>query len=264
MNLKKFNNKTVLITGASSGLGREISKILAQTKTSLILVARREEKLVELKEELESFNSNQVFIISQDLTDLKGPEIVYNKVSELELNVDILINNAGIAFSDEFLDIPLDDYNNLIDLNIKAMINLTYKFLPKMVENKSGMILNISSVLGVLPIPDMAVYGGSKAFILSFSEALWKEYGKYGISVTTLVSVGIDTEFFTRVKRNKFVYVPVQKPEIVARKAIKALSKKKRLAYTGIKYSFLLHFRRILPQRFVIWMMDLFYDPNRN
>jgi short-subunit dehydrogenase len=264
MNLKKFNNKSILITGASSGLGREISRIFINNNIKLVLVARREEKLLELKEELERNKTCEVFVLTQDLTIDNGPNLVYNKVLELGLHIDILINNAGIAFSDEFLDIPLDDYNNLINLNIKAMINLTYKFLPKMVEKQSGMILNVSSVLGVLPIPDMAVYGGSKAFVMSFSEALWKEYRKYGISVTTLVSVGIDTEFFTRVKRNKFVYVPVQKPEIVARKAIKALSKKKRLAYSGIKYSFLLHFRRILPQRFVIWIMDLFYDPNRN
>jgi short-subunit dehydrogenase len=249
MNLKKFNNKSILITGASSGLGREISRIFINNNIKLVLVARREEKLLELKEELERNKTCEVFVLTQDLTIDNGPNLVYNKVLELGLHIDILINNAGIAFSDEFLDIPLDDYNNLINLNIKAMINL---------------ILNVSSVLGVLPIPDMAVYGGSKAFVMSFSEALWKEYRKYGISVTTLVSVGIDTEFFTRVKRNKFVYVPVQKPEIVARKAIKALSKKKRLAYSGIKYSFLLHFRRILPQRFVIWIMDLFYDPNRN
>ncbi|MHA1989893.1 MAG: SDR family NAD(P)-dependent oxidoreductase [Candidatus Hodarchaeales archaeon] len=263
MNLKKFDNKSILITGASSGLGREVSRVFSNSKTKLILVARREDKLLELKEELERRNLCEVFVIIQDLTVDNGASIVYDKVLELGLSIDILINNAGIAFSDEFLDIPLDNYNNLIDLNIKAMISLTYKFLPKMVEKKSGMILNISSVLGVLPIPDMAVYGGSKAFVLSFSEALWKEYRKYGISVTTLVSVGIDTEFFTRVKRNKFVYVPVQRPEIVAKKAINALSKKKRLAYTGIIYSFLLHFRRILPQRLVIWMMDLFYDPNR-
>ncbi len=130
-----------------------------------------------------------------------------------------------------------------------------------MKSKRSGSILNISSILGALPFPDMAVYSGTKAFILTFSEALWKELKRYNVSVTTLVSVGIETEFFNKVDRNKFRYLPIQKPDKVANRALIALVKKKRIAYTANRYAFLLHSKRILPQRLIIWMNDLFYDP---
>jgi hypothetical protein len=260
MKFKNFINKTILITGASSGLGKEMAKILAQIKLNLILVGRRKNLLDELKIELEKFGLARIFIINQDLSDPNGPQLVYKKTLELGLDVNILINNAGYALSDEFLLHDLSDYLNMVDLNIKAVINLIYLFLPTMQKKKSGMILNISSILGALPFPDMAVYSGSKAFILTFSEALWKELKRHKITLTVLVSVGIDTEFFNKVHKNKFRYLPIQKPSKVAQKALTALHKKKRIAYTANKYAFLLHSKRILPQRFVIWLIDLFYD----
>lgn len=262
MNKNFYRNKTILVTGSSSGLGKEICRVLSHFTTILIIIARRKEKLEELKAEIEH-NGSQAHIIVQDLTETNGPENVFTRVKEHQLNVDILINNAGFALSDEFTDFDLHEYVSMIDLNIKVVIKLIHLFLPQMKERKTGAILNVSSVLGVFPTPDLAVYSGTKAFILTFSEALGKELKRYKISVTALVSVGIETEFFNTVKRNKFRYLPIQKPEVVAKKALNGLAKKKRIAYTGIKYAFLLHSRRILPQRFVIWLMDIFYDAKK-
>ncbi len=121
-------------------------------------------------------------------------------------------------------------------------------------------ILNVTSILGSMPFPNLSVYSGTKAFILTFSEGLWKELRRYNISVTALVSVGIDTEFYNKVHRSKFRYLPMQKPDKVADKALTALSKRKRIAYTANRYAFLIHSKRILPQRLILWMNDLFYD----
>ena len=262
MNKKFFSNKTILITGASSGLGSELCRNLSILESNLIIVARRKDKLDALKEELRS-QPAKIFVIEQDLTSESGPENIYQEIRNLSLSLDILINNAGFALSDEFMDFSLDEYMNMVDLNIKAVIKLIYLFLPEMQEKRSGAILNVSSVLGVFPTPDLAVYSGTKGFILNFSEALWKEMKRYNVSVTTLVSVGIETEFFNKVKKSKFRYLPIQKPEVVAKKALTGLSKRKRIAYTGNRYAFLLHARRILPQRFVIWLIDFFYDKNK-
>ncbi len=262
MKLKKFNNFTILITGASSGLGREIAKILSQVDSNLILVARRNDRLVELKEQLEREGQCKVYTIVQDLATVDGPKLCYDKIKKLELSVDVLINNAGFGLSDKFLDLPLESYLELIDINNRALIQMTYLFLPEMVKRKKGYILNVSSVLGAMPIPNMAVYGASKSFVLSFSESIWKEYRKNGVNVTCLVSVGIETEFFNLVKKRKFRFLPVQKPDIVAQKAIAGLLKRKRIAYTGLFYSLLIHLKRILPQRIVIWIMGSSYNSN--
>ena len=262
MNVNSFRNKTILITGSSSGLGKEFVKKLSSIEATLILVARRKNRLFELKEELAGHPAH-IFIIEQDLTTNNGPEVVYQEIQKNSLEVDIVINNAGFALSDEFMEQELQDYMNMIDLNIKAVIKLIYLFVPGMKAKKSGAILNISSILGALPFPDMAVYSGTKAFILTFSEALWKELRRYKISVTTLVSVGIETEFFNKVHKNKFRYLPIQKPDKVAEKALTALVKKKRIAYTANRYALLLHSKRFLPQRFIIWMQDLFYNEKK-
>ena len=263
MKTKKLNHKTILITGASSGLGKEIVKKLASLEVTLVLVARRKNRLEELKEELKE-QPAQIVIISRDLGSKSGPDEVYQEAKKLSLSIDILINNAGFALSDEFMDFRQQEYIDMIDVNIKAVIKLIYLFLPDMQEKKSGAILNVSSILGVLPFPDMAVYSGTKAFILTFSEALWKELKKYNISVTTLVSVGIETEFFNKVKKDKFRYLPIQKPEKVAERALTALTKKKRIAYTANRYALLMHSKRILPQRFIIWLADVFYNEKKN
>lgn len=262
MNLKKLERKTILITGASSGLGKELAIKLASIHTTLILVARRKDRLEELQKELQE-QPAIIYVVSQDLTLETGPETVFQEIKKLSLNVDVLINNAGFALSDEFTDLNLQEYMQMIDLNIKAIIKLCYLVVPDMKLKRSGSILNISSILGAMPFPDLAVYSGTKAFILTFSDALWKELRRYNISVTTLVSVGIETEFYNKVHRNKFRYLPMQKADKVAEKALTGLVKKKRIAYTANRYAFLIHSKRLLPQRVVIWMNDLFYNPQR-
>ena len=262
MILKKLKKKTVLITGASSGLGREFARLLSQVEITLILVARRKERLEELKSDIEREGIVKVYVIVMDLATLDGPKLCFARVNELKLSVDVLINNAGFGLSDEFLDIPLQMYLDLVDINNKALLQMCYLFLPGMVNKRNGYILNVSSVLGAMPIPNMAVYGASKSFVLSFSESLWKEYRKKGIKVTCLVSVGIETEFFNLVKKRKFRFLPIQKPALVARKAINGLIKQKRIAYTGFFYSLLIHLKRILPQRVVIWIMGSSYKSN--
>ena len=217
MNNKFYQNKTILITGASSGLGKEFCRVLSSFNTKLIVVARRKEKLEELKLELEKNGTCAVEIITQDLTNALGPENVFNHVQQLKLQIDVLINNAGFALSDEFDKFEVSEYENMLDLNIKAIVKLIRLFIPQMKEKKSGAILNVSSVLGVFPTPDLSVYSGTKAFILTFSEALQKELKRYNVSVTILASVGIETEFYNKVKRNKFRYLPMHKADLGAR-----------------------------------------------
>jgi uncharacterized protein len=178
--------KTVLITGASSGIGLELSKIFASKQHNLILVARNEPKLLELKKEFEEKKRIQVVVISKDLSVTNAAQEVYDKVCELNIQVDYLINNAGFGDFGFFVETNWEKEERMIHLNVIALTQMTKLFAQEMVERKSGKILNVASVASFLPGPLMAVYFATKAFVLSFSEAIDNEMREHGVSVTAL------------------------------------------------------------------------------
>lgn len=187
--------KTALITGASSGLGKEFAKIHAKKGGDLVIVARSKEKLVALKEELEKEYGVHVSVIEKDLTEPNAALEVYNFVKFSKIEVDYLINNAGFGGIGKFHERPWDKDLSMIQLNIIALTDLTRKFLPDFVEKNSGKVLNISSTASLMAGPMQAVYFATKAYVTSFSNAIAEELHDTNVTVTALMPGATKTDF---------------------------------------------------------------------
>lgn len=178
--------KYSLITGASSGIGYELASIMAKNGHSLILVARSNDKLSTLKTEIEKNYKVQVEVICVDLSLPNSAQKLFQTVQEKKLKVDCLINNAGVGDYGPFINADLTRLQSMIQLNITTLTNLTKLFLPQMIENKFGQIMNVASTASFQPGPLMAVYYATKAYVLSFSEALHEELRTTGVTITAL------------------------------------------------------------------------------
>lgn len=184
-----------LVTGASSGIGKEFCKIHAKKGGDLIVVARRRTNLVELKAELESDFSIQVMVIVKDLSKPDAAKEIYEEVKQAKVSIDYLINNAGFGGLGKFHERSWADDHSMIMVNIMTLTELTRLFLPDFVKRNSGKILNVSSSAAMLPGPLQAVYFASKAYVTSFSNALAEELYNTNITVTALMPGVADTEF---------------------------------------------------------------------
>lgn len=188
-----FAGKTVLITGGSMGIGAAFARELSGRGAALVLVARSRAKLDALAAEL----GPGTHVLVEDLA-LPGAALrVFDAVAEAGLAVDVLINNAGFGKFGPFTEVPLEVQRQEIDLNIGALVELTHLFLPMITERRGGVI-QVASTAAFQPVPYMAVYAASKAFVLSFSEALWAEYRPRGVRVLALCPGATDTPFFER------------------------------------------------------------------
>jgi uncharacterized protein len=187
---------TALITGASSGIGEDLAHLFAKDGHSLILVARRKDLLKKVSKDVLAINSNiSVNIIDLDLGIPDAGKELYKKVCALGLKVDFLVNNAGFGTNGAYKDLPLDKELQMVDLNIRTLIELTHLFLPAMLANKFGHILNVGSTAGFQCGPYMATYYASKAFVNSWSEALSEELTDTGVTCTLLAPGATGTEF---------------------------------------------------------------------
>jgi len=175
--------KTTLITGASSGIGEVFARKLAARGDNVLLVARSEDKLMTLCNELGRINSIRAQYVAMDLSRPDAPTRLVAEAQKRDLEIDLLINNAGFGSMGDFAKLDLARELNMIDLNIRALVELTHRFLVPMRERKRGAIINVASTAGFQPVPFMATYAATKAFVLSFSEALWEENRPYGIKV---------------------------------------------------------------------------------
>ncbi|WP_425390300.1 SDR family NAD(P)-dependent oxidoreductase [Ekhidna sp.] len=189
------NKKTALITGASSGIGKELSHIHAEKGGDLIIVARSEGKLKELKESLESKHGITVHVLVKDLANPGAAKELYDEVKKQGIEVDYLINNAGFGGVGKFHERNIEDDINMINLNISALVSLTHHFLNDFVAKNEGRILNVSSTASLMPGPLQAVYFATKAFVSSFSNALTEELKDTNITVTNLMPGATDTDF---------------------------------------------------------------------
>lgn len=187
---------TALITGASKGIGKCFAEKLAAKNTNLIIVARSEDKLNALAQQLQQQYNIQVEVIVKDLSQTSAPQEVFDAVEAKGLNVDILINNAGFGDYGEFVQTDCDRQIQMIQLNNIAVVALTHKFLPQMRERGSGSIINVSSIAAYQPLPYLSIYAATKAFVRSFSEALWAENRQYGVRVLVVSPGPTETDFF--------------------------------------------------------------------
>ncbi len=188
--------RTALITGASSGIGETFAKALAAQGMDLVLVARSEDRLRALARQLNEVYSRRVEVVSVDLSLAGAAEKVKTAVDSLGMTVDLLINNAGFGTVGAFEKQAPERERQEILLNAAAVVDMTHAFLPGMLERKSGGIINVASAAAFQPLPYMAVYAATKAFVLSFSHGIRGEYLRKGIKVTALCPGPVDTPFF--------------------------------------------------------------------
>ncbi len=178
--------ETVLITGASSGIGRELARLFAADRSNLILVARRQDQLDSLAAELRRAHGVNVLVLAKDLTDSAAPQAIFDRLTGLDMTVDVVVNNAGFGAAGTVAGLSVERQVNMIQVNVAALAHLTRLFLPGMIERKRGGIFNIGSTASFQPGPNMAVYCATKAFVLSFTEALAEELSGSGVRVTCL------------------------------------------------------------------------------
>ena len=247
---------TALITGASSGIGKELARLHAAAGGDMVIVARRLETLETLKSELESEYGVRVVTMAADLTQPAAAREVYEAVGAQGIEVDVLINNAGFGGHGLFHEREWSQDQAMIQLNITALSELTHLFLQGMVERRRGKILNVASTAGFIPGPLQAVYYATKAFVLSFSQALSEEVREHGISVTALCPGPVATEF-TQVGdlEGAAGFKNAASPVGVAMVGYDAMRKGKLIAINDWKLSFLLNWIvPFLPRRTVLKM----------
>lgn len=202
---RKNGNGTprVLVTGASAGIGQELAKAFAQGGFALVLLARRRDKLRELAQDLMATHGVDVTILPADLSDPKVPRAIFDALQERAIEIDILVNNAGVLFEGAFAATALDDHLRLLQINIMALTALTRLFLEPMLHRRSGRILNVASASAFMPIPSLAIYAASKAYVLSLTEALSEELKGTGVTATTLCPGFTNTDMIARSKRGR-------------------------------------------------------------
>lgn len=224
-----------LITGASSGIGAEIAKSLAKRRYDLILVARRENRLIELAEQLQSDFGINVHINAMDITDETARASLKNFLLQQKIGVDFLVNNAGIGQVGQFQEYSMQDYQRTIDLNCTALTALICDYLPAMQSAGKGNILNVSSVSGLMPGPNLALYHGTKNYVQALSEGLWQENKKHNVVITASCPGPTESEFHAHAGSDKiglFQKIGLMSAEAVAEQAVSAcLSGKRRVVH---------------------------------
>lgn len=233
-----MNNQTVLITGASTGIGLEFAKIFYSKGYNLVLVSRNEEKLKIVKESLLQGNVQSINLIPCDLSLGESAQRVHEECISKELQVQILINNAGFGIYGEHVSLPISEVENMISLNVMALTTLCTLFGRDMKKRESGYILNVASTGAYQPVPYHAVYAATKSYVLNFSEALAKEMEEFNVHVTCLSPGATNTDFFLRsgvgnVTSGWFAMKRRMDASIVAEQGVSALFDHKLSTITG-------------------------------
>ena len=261
------NRKTVLITGASSGIGKELAKKFASEGYDIIGVARNEKDLEQLKYALKQQHQAEMFFVTKDLAQDGAAQEIYNEVKKFGRQIDVLVNDAGVGQSGKFFDIPFERDTELIHLNVIALTHLTKLYLKEMVARDEGKILQLGSVAGFQPGPGMAVYHATKAFVVSLSEAIATELADMDshVSITCLCPGPTDTKFFSRadLEESNVVHykgMTMQPPEEVAEGAYKALMDGERIFIPGANNKVMTFIRRAIPKSMQADMQKKFYE----
>ena len=243
---------TTLITGASSGIGAAFARRLAALGRNVFLVARSEDKLITLCNELGRISNIRAQYLATDLSKADSALNLVEETKKRGLNIDMLINNAGFGSMGDFAKLDIARELNMIDLNIKSLVELTYRFLVPMRELKQGTIINVASTAGFQPVPFMATYAASKAFVLSFSEALWEENRRHGIHVMALCPGVTETNFFEAAQVDRPPMRAAQTAEDVVATALRGLARQKSHVISGWTNLLMVEAERFLPRSVVV------------
>ena len=254
---------TALVTGASAGIGAEIARVLAARGLGAALVARRRERLEELAGELSGQHGIRAEVLPCDLTDPDARRELPDRVKELGLDVDLLVNNAGFGTAGPFHKSDVDQEVQQVRILIEAVVDLTGRFVPAMVERRRGAILNVASTAGFSPLPNMAGYSAAKSWARSFSASLHVELKRYDIAVTALCPGPVETEFFDVAGETpiehvvpKFAWVDVEQ---VARDAVSALERNKVEVIPGRAMSAIVGASKMTPREVALPLLGRFF-----
>lgn len=247
-----------LITGASSGIGLELARIHA-ANGDLVLIARSEKDLVRIKNELESKHKCVVHIIVKDLTQTEAPKEIFEELKIKGIEIQYLMNNAGLGGYGYFHERSMEDETFMIRLNISVLVELTHLFLPGMIERKSGKILNTASTAGFMPGPLQTVYFASKAFVVSFSQALAYEMKSSGVTVTALCPGPVNTGFAKAANMDgNPLFKNAVLPSSTAKKGYRAMVKGKLKVITDWKLNFAIFV--VIPLIPIKWVMKMIFS----
>lgn len=243
-----------LITGASGGIGKELAFVYARKKYDLILVARNEQALKNVRAEIEKKDHREVLLLPKDLTKADAADEIYRELKDRQIYPEVLVNNAGFGDKAAFVDSDWQRQENMVKLNILALMKMTHLFGHDMKAKGRGKILNLSSVAAFSGGPNMSIYYASKAFVLSFSQSVNAELKPYGVTVTALCPGPTVTGFESAagMKHSKMFSLFPQTPKKVAKAGYKACEKGKAVKYhSPVTYGFNL-LSRLLPRAAVL------------
>jgi short-subunit dehydrogenase len=241
----------VLITGASSGIGCELAKLFAADQFNLVLVARREEKLAQIATELQARHGIEVKVLAKDLAKHTAAKEIFENLRGTQIS--ILVNNAGFGWHGAFANEDLENSLDMMHVNMDALVELTQWFLPQMLAQQEGRILNVASTAAFQPGPFSAIYYATKAFDLSFSFALAEELSSTAITVTTLCPGGTHTEFHARAggKRHVSRRLPMMEAKEVAEAGYRGLMQGRRIVIPGAVNKITSTLARWMPLNFI-------------
>jgi len=255
--------KTVLITGVSGGIGNELANLFAEDGYNLVLVARNGRRLIEMSKEYEQKYGTHSIVIPKDVAAPGIPEAIFLELKEKGIVIDYLINNAGFGLYGTFVETDLEQEANMIDVNIKALTIMTKLFVPDMVKRGQGGIMNVASLVGFFPGPMMSVYYASKAYVLSFTEALENELSGTGVTVTALCPGLTATGFVDRsgmgaskMTRNG----SIMRSDQVAQAGYRGFLRGDTLIIPGARNRFLAFIPRLFPRKVVTRMIRSLQD----
>ncbi|MDR1345682.1 MAG: SDR family oxidoreductase [Bacteroidales bacterium] len=245
------NHTYTLITGASNGIGYELTKLFAAGKHNLILVARSENKLLTIKEELELQHGISIAVIAKDLSRENAAQELFEATQASGLAVDILVNNAGFGDFGDFLDADLAKLKNMLNLNVNTLIQMTYLYAGEMRKNGFGKVLNLASLAGLTAMPYFTMYAATKAFVLSFSQALDEELRRTGVCVTALCPGPVVTGFenAANMHYSPLMMIGAYSAKQIAKAGYKATMKGKSVQYGGWVVGLVNIVSRLLPRK---------------
>jgi short-subunit dehydrogenase len=265
------SSSAALVTGASSGIGTEIAKLLAARGYALVLVARRNNRLVAVADELAEQHGVRAEVIAADLSKPTPRGKIQARIGELGLEVDVLVNNAGFATGGEpFHEADPDREIEQVRVDVEAVVALTSAFLPAMVQRGRGAILNVASTAGMQPIPYSAGYSAAKAYVLTFSEAIHQEVCSRGVTVTALAPGPVDTDFWQiagwEVQGGKSFERTVPgtliSPAQAARAGVEGLERGERVVVPGLPIRAAMLASRYIPHALKLPALERFMRPS--
>lgn len=256
-----LKHRTILITGASSGIGEEFARQLAARGSNLVLVARRRDRLNALCSELSGRFGIRADSIQMDLLQEQAPEKLFQRCARRGLPISIVVNNAGIGGNSRFTDLSIKHETDVIRLNVLALVKLTHLFLRSMIQRQDGGVINVASTAGFQPLPFMATYAATKAFVITFTEAIAREVTQYNVQVMTLCPGQTETEFHDVNKIRKHAFS--MSARSVVRQALRAFERGGTLCVPGIGNKLMMFSERLWPRSLLVGVAKKLYEPER-